>query len=71
MPPEYVATRRVGQRETIEQRVRDRPWVVEVPQARHQHGVLPPAEDVIDGRELSGEADGLPHVRHAWRRRSH
>ena len=27
-----------------------------------QHEVLPPAEDLVDGRELSGETEGLPHV---------
>ena len=54
---------RVGQRETIEQVIRDRARVLEVPQPGDQHEVLPPAEDLVDGRELSGEADGLPHVR--------
>jgi hypothetical protein len=34
-----------------------------VPQLGDQHEVLPPGEDFVDGRELSGEADGLPHVR--------
>jgi hypothetical protein len=28
-----------------------------------QHEVLPPTEDFVDRRELSGEADRLPHVR--------
>ena len=54
---------RVGQRETIEQAIRDRAWVLEVPQPGDQHEVLPPAEDLVDGRELPGEADGRPHVR--------
>ncbi len=34
-----------------------------MPQLGDQDEVLPPAEDFVDGRELPGEADGLPHVR--------
>ena len=54
---------RVGQREALEQVVRDLARVLEVPQPGDQHEVLPPAEDLVDGRELAGEADGFPHVR--------
>jgi hypothetical protein len=54
---------RIGQRETMEQTIRDRAWVLEVPQVGDQHEILPPAEDLVDGRELSGEADGLSDVR--------
>ena len=53
---------RVGQREPIEQVIGDRARVLEVPQPGDQHQVLPPAEDLVDGRELSGQADGLAHV---------
>ena len=53
---------RVGQREALEQLIRDRARVLEVPQSGDQHEVLPSAEDFVDRRELSGEADGLPHV---------
>ena len=74
MPPEYVDTFRAAasvSEKRVEQVVRDRARVLEVPQPGDQHEVLPPAEDLVDGRELSGEADGLPHVRRpAWRRRS-
>ena len=66
MPPEYVDTLRAAasrQPEALEQVVRDRARVLEVPQPGDQDEVLPPAEDLVDGRELSGEADGLPHVR--------
>ncbi len=66
MPPEYVDTLRagrVGQREALEQVIRDRARVLEVPQPGDQHEVLPPAEDFVDRRELPGEADGLTHVR--------
>src|SRR5918994_848002 len=33
-----------------------------VPQLGDQHEVLPPAEDLVDGRELTGEADGPTHA---------
>jgi hypothetical protein len=33
-----------------------------VPQPGHQDEVLPPAEDLVDRRELPGEADGLAHA---------
>ena len=59
----HLPRRRVGQREAVEQVVRDRARVLEVPQPGDQHEVLPPGEDLVDGRELSGEADRLPHVR--------
>ena len=66
MPPEYVDTRRVGrvgEREAGQQVIRDPARVLEVPQPGDQHEVLPPGEDLVDGRELPGEADRLPHVR--------
>jgi len=46
-----------------EQLVRDRAGVLKVPQPGDQHEVLPPAEDLVDGRELAGEADRLAYVR--------
>ena len=66
MPPEYVATLRVGrvgELEAGQQVIRDPAGVLQVPQPGHQHQVLPPGEDLVHGRELPGEADGLPHVR--------
>ena len=65
IPPEYVATRRarrVGEREAGQQVVGDPAGVLQVPQPGHQHQVLPTGEDLVDGRELAGEADGLPHL---------
>jgi hypothetical protein len=53
----------VGQREALEQVIRDRARVLKVPQLGDQHQVLPPAEDLVDGRELSSEADRIPYVR--------
>src|SRR5258708_21206536 len=47
----------------LEQVIRDRARSLEVPQPGDEHKVLPPGEDFVDGRELPGEADGLPHVR--------
>ena len=66
MPPEYVATFRAAasvSENRVEQVVGDGAGVLEVPQPGDQHEVLPPAEDLVDGRELSGQADRLPHVR--------
>jgi hypothetical protein len=65
MPPEYVDTfrGRVGQRETLEQVIRDLARILEVSQPGDEHKILPSAEDFVDGGELSREADGLPHVR--------
>ena len=66
MPPEYVDTLRAAasvSAETREQVVRDRARVLEVPQPGDQDEVLPPGEDLVHGRELSGETEGLPHVR--------
>ena len=54
---------RVGELEAGQQVVRDLAGVLQVPQPGHQHQVLPPGEDLVHGRELPGEADGLPHVR--------
>ena len=54
---------RVGQPEAIEQVIRDRAGVLEVPQAGDQHEVLPATEDLVDGRELAREAERLPDVR--------
>jgi hypothetical protein len=53
---------RLGQREPLEQVIGDRGRVLEVPQPGDQQEVLPPAEELVDGGELSGEADGLPHL---------
>jgi hypothetical protein len=56
----------LGQREAIEQVIRDRTRVVEVPQPGHQHQVLPPGEDLVHGSELPGQAEGfadLPGLR--------
>jgi hypothetical protein len=52
----------VGQREAPQQIIRDLPRVLEVPQPGDHHEVLPPGQDLVDGRELPGEADGLSHV---------
>src|SRR6185312_16898503 len=53
---------RLGQREAPQQVIRDHARVLEVPQPGDQDEVLPPAEDLIDRRELPGEADGLAYV---------
>jgi hypothetical protein len=53
----------VGEGETLQQVIRDPARVLEVPELGDQHKVLSPAEDLVHGRELSGEADGVPHVR--------
>ncbi len=55
--------RSVGQREALQQDLSDRARVLEMPELGDEHEVLPPAEDLVDGRELPGEADGVPHVR--------
>jgi hypothetical protein len=59
----HPAGGRVGQGESVEQRVGDRARVPQVPQPRDEHEVLPPGEDLVDRRELPGEADRLAHVR--------
>src|SRR3984957_6221395 len=61
MPPEYIAALR-RQRKAPQQVVRDRARVLEVPQPSDQDEVLPPAEDLVDRRELPGETDGLAYV---------
>src|ERR1700722_9828463 len=53
---------RPGQREAPQQVIRFSAGVLEVPQPGDEDEVLPPAEDLIDGRELPGEADGLTGV---------
>ena len=65
MPPEYVklSLSRVGELEAGEQAIRDLAGALQVPQPGHQYQVLPPGEGFVHGRELPGEADGLPHVR--------
>ena len=66
MPPEYVehpSLRRVGELEAGQQVIRDLAGALHAPQPGHQHQVLAPGEDFVHGRELPGEADGLPHVR--------
>jgi hypothetical protein len=57
----HASTRRVGELEAGQQVSRDLAGVLQVPQPGHQHQVLPPGEDFVHGRELPGEADGLPH----------
>jgi hypothetical protein len=59
----HLTRGRVGQRQALEQGIRDHGWVLEVSQPGDKHEVLPPAEDFVDGRELSGEADGFPDIR--------
>ena len=66
MPPEYVDTRRAAASVSWKRASRSSAiaaGVLQVPQPGDQHEVLPPGEDLVDGRELPGEADGLPHVR--------
>jgi hypothetical protein len=46
----------------MQQVIRDRPGF-EVSQSGDEHEVLPPAEDLVDGGELSREAERLPHLR--------
>jgi hypothetical protein len=53
----------VGELEAGQQVVRERAGVLQVPQPGHQHQVLAPGEDLVDGRELTGEADGRADVR--------
>ena len=65
MPPEYVPTLRPPasvSRKLGEQVVRDPAGAPEMPQLRDQDEVLPPGEDLVDSRELPGQADRLPHV---------
>ena len=59
----YPPLGRVGQREPLEQVLGDPSRIGQVSKPRHQHEVLPPAEDLVDGRELSGETDRLAHLR--------
>ena len=40
----------VGEREAVEQTIRDRTWVLEVPKLGDQHEVLASAENFVDGR---------------------
>jgi hypothetical protein len=54
---------RLGQREAPQQVIGDRAGLFEVPQPGDQDQVLPPGEDLVDRRELPGEADGLAHAR--------
>src|SRR5262249_36633321 len=54
---------RIDQREALEQIHCDSTRILEVAQPGDQHEVLPPAEDLVDGRELPGKANGLAHAR--------
>ncbi len=66
MPPRirgHPPVRRVGELEAGQQVIGDLAGALQVPQPGHQHQVLPPGEDLVDRRELPGEADRLPHVR--------
>ncbi len=54
---------RVGQREPREQVVGDPTGVREASQLGDEHEVLPPGEDLVDGGELPGQADGLADLR--------
>jgi hypothetical protein len=56
------ATRRPGEIEPLEQAVRDRVGPGNVTQPRHQHEVLPSAEDLVDRCELPGETDRIAHL---------
>ena len=61
MPPEYVATLRSAASVSEKRSSRSSaiaPGSVEVPQPGDQHEVLPPAEDLVHGGELPGQADG-------------
>jgi len=51
----------VGEREALEQALRDLARILEVAQPGDEHHVLPSAEDLVHGGELSGEADRLSH----------
>ena len=59
----------LGQLEPGEQRVGDAPGIRQVPQPRHEHQVLAPGEDLVDRRELPGQADRLAAPRRPARRR--
>ena len=66
MPPEYVDTFRAAasvSSKRAEQVICDRARVLVMPQPGDQYQVLAPGEDFVDGSELSGETDGLPHLR--------
>src|SRR5262249_20945366 len=53
---------RLGQREAPQQVIRDRGRVLDASQPGDQDEVLPPAEDLVDRRELPGETDRLAHL---------
>ena len=54
---------RVDQREPAEQAIGDGLGLRDVTQLGDQHEVFPPGERVVDGGELAGQADRLPHPR--------
>ena len=65
IPPEYVATLRSAASASANRSSRSsaiRRRVRQVSEPCHQHEVLPPAEDLVDCGELSGETDRLPHL---------
>ena len=45
-----------------EQIIRHLAGVFQMPQLGHQHQVLPAGQDLIHCGELSGQADGFPHL---------
>ncbi len=53
---------RLGQREAAEEVVGDRAGVLEVAQPGDEREVLPPGQDLVDRRELAGEADRPAYV---------
>lgn len=58
-----LPVRRVGQGEPGEQPISDVLGLRDVTQLGDQHEVLPPRERLINGGELPGQADRLPHPR--------
>ena len=65
MPPEYVATRREPASVSENRSSRSSatgPGSARCRSSGDEHEVLPPGEDLVDGGELSGEADRLPHL---------
>ncbi|MFD5384838.1 urea transporter [Streptomyces sp. NPDC127074] len=54
----HLPRARFGQRETIEQVIRDRARVLEVAQPGDQNEVLPAAEDLVGGREAKVSSCG-------------
>ncbi len=65
MPPEYVDTGRVAASVSAKRSSRSSAIVagfVKVPEPGDEDEVLPSGEDLVDGCELPGEADRLPHV---------